>query len=65
MNVSKIAVNTAHRKWCQDFLAEQNKTTSIIRKFIKENATYNPFSSTQFDELLKRYEKNFWGLDKI
>ena len=61
MKVSKIAVNNAHRKWCSDFLAEQNKTTSLIRKFIKRNSVTNPFDSKEFDRLLKRYEKSFWG----
>ena len=61
MNITKIAGNTAHQKWCHDFTAEQNKTTRLIRKFIKKNSSYNPFSYSQFDELLKRYEKGFWG----
>ena len=61
MKVSKIAVNTAHQKWCQDFIAEQNKTTSLIRRFIKRHSAYNPFDNKQFDKLLKKYEKSFWG----
>ena len=57
MNVSKIAVNTAHQVWSKNFLAEQNKTTGLIRKLIKKNSATNPFSNKQFDELLKKYEK--------
>ena len=61
MNVPKVAVNITHQKWCQDFLTEQNRTTSLIRKFIKKRSSYNPFDNRYFDKLLKRYEKSFWG----
>jgi len=61
MNVGKITINTAHRKWCQDFMNEQNKTTSMIRRFLKRNSIYNPFSTKTVDNILKRYERSFWG----
>ena len=62
MNVGKVVVNTAHRKWCQDFINEQNKTTRLIRHFIKRNSVYNPFgNSREFDKILNRYERSFWG----
>ena len=62
MNVSKIVINTAHQKWCHDFMAEQNKTTSMVRQYLKRNSVYNPFcSSKKIDNILKKYEKSFWG----
>ena len=61
MNVGNVVVNTAHRKWCQDFVNEQNQTTRIIRQFLKRNSSYNPFSSNTVDNMLKRYERSFWG----
>ena len=62
MNVGKVVVNTAHRKWCQDFINEQNKTTRLIRHFIKRNSAYNPFGNyKEVDKILNRYEKSFWG----
>ena len=62
MNVEKIAVNTSHRKWCQNFMAEQNKTTNMVRQFLKRNSIYNPFGNDKvIDNILKKYEKNFFG----
>ena len=62
MNVSKIAVNTAHKKWCQDFMNEQYQTTHMIRRLLKRSSVYNPFANnSKIDNILKRYEKDFWG----
>ena len=62
MNVGKVVVNTAHKKWCQDFMNEQNQTTRMVRRILKRSSVYNPFANTgKIDDILKRYEKSFWG----
>ena len=61
MNVSKVVINNAHKKWCQDFMAEQNKTTHKVRRLLKQSLIYNPFAyNSAIDNILKRYEKSFW-----
>ncbi len=61
MNVSKVVINNAHKKWCQDFMAEQNKTTRKLRRLLKQSSIYNPFArNNDIDNILKRYERSFW-----
>ena len=61
MYVGRIAVNTAHKKWCQYFMAEQNKSTNLVKKVIKKTRMFNPFDTNQeINNILKRYEKSFW-----
>ncbi len=61
MNISKISVNLSHRRWCESFLREQNKSTKIVRDFVAKSRVYNPFSDRTVEKILKKYEKSFWG----
>ena len=61
MNISKISITRGHRKWCEDFLREQNKSTKMVRDFVAKSRVYNPFSDKTVTNMLKRYEKSFWG----
>ena len=62
MNVGKIAVNTAHQKWCQGFMNEQTQAIKNVRKMLKRSRFVNPFTENkQTDKILSEYEKSFWG----
>lgn len=64
MNVGKIAVNTAHQKWCQGFMNEQTQAIKNVRKMLKHSRSVNPFAeSKQTEKILAENEKNFWGKD--
>ena len=64
MNIGKIAVNTAHQKWCQGFMNEQAQTIRNVRKMLKHSRFVNPFAeSKQTEKILTEYEKNYWGKD--
>ena len=54
--------NTLYKKWCKNFMAEQIKSTRIVRQLINKSQIYNPFANySTIDNILKRYEKSFWG----
>lgn len=54
--------NVLYAKWCKNFMAEQNKSTNIVRRLMNKSQMYNPFANNSIvDNILKRYEKSFWG----
>jgi len=62
MTVSKIGLNIKHIKWCHNFMKEQTRSTRLVRKILKQSRDNNPFNTNRdIDNILKRYERNFWG----
>ena len=62
MKLQKVLLNSGYRRWCRAYVSEQNETTRMLRKFLKNSKIFNPYdTSRELDNILRRYERNLYG----